>query len=141
MVGEFLLFTYIFPSTTDLMIFNIGEIIMILLYLPSPEDLAISDIGEIIMILLYLPSPADLVISDIEEMAMIQLILTHHISSSTQSAHSSHKPVNNTDTPSTRHGEISVACAIRSSSKFIWISRTAPHFVHKRWACGSVQAS
>ena len=141
MVGEFLLFTYIFPSTTDLMIFNIGGIVMILLYLPSPADLAISDIGEIIMILLYLPGSTGLAISDIEEMAMIQSILTHHSSSSTQSAHSSHKPVNNTDTPSTRHGEISAACAIRLSSKFIWISRTAPHFVHKRWACGSVQAS
>ena len=129
------------PSPADLAISDIGEIIMILLYLPSPADLAISDIGEIIMILLYLPGSTGLAISDIEEMTMIQSILTHHSSSSTQSAHSSHKPVNNTDTPSTRHGEISAACAIRSSSKFIWISRTAPHFVHKRWACGSVQAS
>jgi len=48
MVGEFFIITYILPSTTDLMIFNIGGIVMILSFFPNTTDLTIFNIGDLL---------------------------------------------------------------------------------------------
>ena len=131
LIGGIILQNKKFPSRKLIESVNGWGSFYIVYILPSPADSAISDIGGIVMNLIYLPSPTDSAIFNIGEIVMTQSILTNHSSSSTQS---SHKPVNNTDTPSTRHGETSEACVSRSSSKFIGISRTAPHFVHRRCA-------